>query len=130
MIEITSNYHQRALVSWLDLSIDDKAEFDYILSDEFVPGVETNVWPDECHSLRFFKYRDSWYDVNQFQRISLVTSTSHNSFALTVEEDSPLASWNASQTDSVWSGILIRWGTEWDGTPSFESVVVGSAYWG
>ena len=83
-ITITSNRHHREAVCLADLPESAAAEFDYI--DE-----------DETYSPRFVKYRDSWYDINEF----LHPPTDGNCKAF--------GEWNGYSPDSFFSGIVVRY---------------------
>lgn len=85
-------------------------QFDYVLEDK----KDINTAND--HSNRFFKYRGWWYDTNEFVRIEFERT---NSFTTVVEPESPLAKWQGVQSDSYFSGIVIRY------TEDFEAVIVG-----
>ena len=110
-MQVTTNNHARELLTGAALP-------DGILESEF-DYAELKEDSDEIHSPRFFKYRGSWYDVDQFERVS------------SLQVDPPLRDWYSVQTDSVWSGVVIRWASDDHGEAIDPyAVVVGSAYWG
>lgn len=90
-IQVISNYHYRDLLCWYDLPESEREDFDYVEEEERV-------------SLRFFKYRGVWYDSYEFYA--------------EVPPNIP-GSWNAFQSDTFFSGVLIRFSND------FEQVVPG-----
>lgn len=85
-------------------------QFDYVLED--IKDINTS----NDYSPRFFKYRGTWYDVHEFVRIEFERT---NSFTTVVDKDSPLARWDGVQSDSYFSGIVVKY------TDDFEAVKVG-----
>jgi len=83
-----------------------QADFDYIEGeDRFSP--------------RMVLYKGTWYDVNEFFTTSTIL---HGELA-------DLAAWDAYQSDSYFSGVLLRWARDWStGRPDFEAVVMGNYY--
>lgn len=101
-VKITTNHHQRELISSSELPEKAREQFDYITTEEF----------DEHLRPRFVKYRDWWYDTSDVERVT-----------------SPdLAGWDGYASDSYWSGIVIKWGHDWSGQPDHEAVIIGSFY--
>ena len=95
-MNIVTNNHARMLLMWAELPEGiGESEFDYVDdADRYEP--------------RFFNYRGAWYDAFEFEYIS----------------DQPCyaplrGKWTAVQSDSYFSGVVIRWHRE------FESVIVG-----
>jgi hypothetical protein len=74
-------------------------------------------WGNEVN--RFFRYRGDIYDTNEFVRI--VPCSQSFGYCHGAEPDSPLLKWDGIQTDSFFSGIVIRY------CEGYESVVVGLA---
>ena len=85
-------------------------QFDYVLDDP------KDINSAHDYSQRFFKYRGWWYDVSEFVRIEFERT---NSFTTVVDKDSPLARWDGVQSDSYFSGIVVKY------TDDFEAVKVG-----
>jgi hypothetical protein len=93
-VNIRTNHHPRDLVSWWDLPESVRSDFDYI-------DGESRFSP------RLFCYRGEWYDSNQF-------------FELPDHPDWRGLRWNGYQSDSYFSGTLVRY------CDDFERVIVGS----
>ena len=98
-MNVITNNKPRMLLMWAELPEGiGESEFDYVDdADRYDP--------------RFFKYRGAWYDVFEFEYIS----------------DQPCyapfrGKWDGVQTDSFFSGIVLRWVDE------FDSVIVGRCY--
>ena len=107
-LTITTNNVPRDLLSGFDLTDKERAEFDYI--EDMGDAID-----------RFFRYRGNVYDTQEFVRIELASKRS-NPFCLGVyEEDSPLLNWDGYQSDSYFSGIVLRYCEDYD------RVVVGLA---
>jgi hypothetical protein len=109
-ITIKSNGHVRELKALYELPREiAESDFNYV-----GPCDESN---DEAYSRRFFNYRGSWYDVNEFE-------------GLAVGSELALRGWGACQGESYFSAVLIRYAVEWDGiTVDCDAVVVGYAHW-
>ena len=90
-IKISSNHQARDLVCFYDMPEKEQNEFDYVREDH-----------DRC-SLRFFKYKGEYYDSYEFVR----------------SPDSFPSYWQGYQSDSFFSGLLIRFSEDDD------SVIVG-----
>ena len=87
-VTVTSNGHWRELVALCEMPQDAADEFDYVDEDE------------HCRRMpRFFVYRGVWYDSYEF----VITDGYF---------DSVVASWDGIQTDSFFSGIVIRFAGE------------------
>lgn len=98
-MNVITNNKPRMLLMWAELPEGiGGSEFDYVDdADRYEP--------------RFFNYRGTWYDVFEFEYIS----------------DQPCyapfrGKWDGVQTDSFFSGIVLRWFDE------FNSVIVGRYY--
>ena len=95
-MNIVTNNHARMLLMWTELPEGiGESEFDY-------------VEDGDRHEPRFFNYRRAWYDAFEFEYIY----------------DQPCyaplrGKWTAVQTESFFSGIVLRWFDE------FNSVIVG-----
>lgn len=107
MLTIKTNYNFRPLLSGYELTPDELREFDYIDN----PLEEFN---------RFFRYRGQLYDCNEFVRI-VKRSEYNGNFSHSVDENSPLLYWDGIQTDSFFSGIVIKF------DENYENVRVGLA---
>ena len=96
-VTLLTNNRARELVSFYDLPEKDQADFDYV--DE-----------DDRYNPRFFRYRGAWYDTHEFERLP------KNGHAFWNENR---ANWDGYQSDSFFSGVLIRY------LGDYEQVVVG-----
>ena len=108
-MKITTNHKPRQLLAHYEIPLSVlMSEFDYILEDG---KITDNIdW-----SARFFKYRDSWYDVNEF------TSITESGVGFTIKRTPELAYWDGVQTESHSSGVLARLAED-------ETVIVGWFY--
>lgn len=106
MTIITNSVPRNIIEAW-ELTEKEQAEFDYI---------EFN---DDCCS-EFFRYKGQVYDLGEFVRIEPMNKRT-NPFTVATE-DKELLKWQGIQTDSYFSGIVIRY------TDDNESVIVGTYY--
>lgn len=118
-LTITTNNVPRDLITVADLSEAERTYLDYI--------------PEEEHfSPRIFRYRGEVYDVNEFVRIVPMGSKDPNAFVTRAPEGSPLLQWDGIQTDSYFSGVLVRWPLMFPEWPEkghdYERVIVGRYY--
>ena len=91
------------LLSGYELTPEERKELDYIgLPDD------EDIWTEQTD--RFFRFRDSIYDTHEFVRI-VARKDSFGGFSHTVDNDSPLLEWEAIQTDSFFSGVVLRYTT-------------------
>lgn len=106
-MKITTNNVPRPLVSGCGVpaAIMD-SEFDYVPEDD-------------RYSERFFCYRGSWYDLHEFSMIQARGAAGYADHP--VDVNSPLRAWDAIQTDSYFSAIVIRLVDD-------DRVIVGRAY--
>lgn len=104
-MKITTNGNPRALCSFDELPTKVRREFDYVKTSEH-------------HDPRFFLYRRNWHDRNEFVRITRRDDW-RGGFDLPVNANSPLLKWDGIQTDSHFSGVLLRY------TDDHERVIVG-----
>lgn len=100
--KIITNHRQRELVALCDVPADQRGYLDYITGED-------------VYSPRLVQYRGEWYDVNEFQFIPAGSFLDGKG-------------WDGYQSDSFFSGVVIRWGHDWSGEPDYESVIVGR-YW-
>lgn len=105
VVHLHTNYHRRPVVALVDIPEAAQADFDYLTGDE------REDW-------RIFEYLGAWYDLND---------------GFTDGRDVDwvrAAGFNALQTDSYFSGIVVRWFDE-DGTymPHDGEIVVGRVHW-
>lgn len=84
-LTIRTNNHWRELLSWHDLSDKEKGEYDWI------KGPETS-------GESFFRYRKWTYCLSNFMRID----------GKDPENPSPMDSWHGYESDSFFSGVVIR----------------------
>jgi len=106
-ITIITNNVPRELISVDQVPVAEQHWFDYVEGeDRFSP--------------RIFQYLGSFYDVNEFSYVP-------THFAAGVPDS--LQRWDGIQTDSFFSGVLVRWPIEFGcTTPDYERVVVGRYY--
>jgi hypothetical protein len=115
-MNIKTNNNQRDLISYFELPEMVRPEFDYMAGRE-----------DEQYSNRFFKFRGSFYDAYEFQRVQIMGEDHHaQGFAIATESGSELSRWDGAQADSHFSGVVIKWGRDWAGELDTECVVVGT----
>jgi hypothetical protein len=108
--KVKTNHNYRPLISGFELSDSERAEFDYIEN-----------WEDDTIN-RFVRYRGQLYDLGEFVRITIREYESGSiGFSHPVSLDSELAKWDGIQTDSFFSGIVVKYSEDW------ESVKVGLA---
>lgn len=96
---ITNNVPRDVLDAW-ELSEAERAEFDYLNWDALETGEE---------SASFFRYKGEVYDLGEFMRWDGVPF-------------SPLAAWDGYQSDTFFSGLLVRY------VEDSERVVVARYY--
>lgn len=113
-IRIRTNNVPRDIINAWELTPAERAEFDYL------------DWPaidDGRDSRDFFRYRGRLYDLSEFSRIIPPGSERHHP----MECDSrSFIGWDGYQSDSYFSGLLIRWARDDSGEPDFERVIVGA----
>jgi len=100
-LTIKTNNQPRDLFCWHDLADKWRAEFDYVADDD-------------QHSPRFVYYKGYWYDVCEFMR------TPRDEAAR--QELNELAEWDGYQSDSFFSGIVLRY------VDDFERAILGTYY--
>lgn len=97
-ITIITNHVPRDVIDAYELSAEERAEFDYLNW----PAIENGE-----DSASFFRYKGMLYDLGEFE------------FARGMGYSEAFAEWDGIQTDSFFSGILVKYG------PNCESVIVG-----
>jgi len=108
-LTIITNNVPRPIIDGWNLNEKERAEFDYINWKAVDEGND---------SASFFRYKGELYDLN-------------DGFMTTVGVGAPEAfkEWDGYQSDSFFSGILIRYPRgEYEAEPDYESVVVGRYY--
>ena len=95
LTNITTNNHAIPLLSGYELTAKERAELDYVDDAEMA----------DAHD-RFFRYRGGIYDTQQFTRIDV--HPNHSPFGTSVPRSDPMARWDGIQTDSFFSGVVIR----------------------
>jgi hypothetical protein len=124
-VTIKTNGHARPLLPYNQLPDEVGPKVFYYIGDEV--DLDDNGDADELYNPRFFEYRGSWYDTQQFVRIETERT---NSFTIAVEKGNPLLKWDGCQTESYFSAVLIRYPYEWDGiTLDTDHIVVGYSHW-
>jgi len=87
-VTVKTNGRIRELVTWHDLPDDVRPDFDYVHDED--------RWAD-----RFFRYRGSWYDIDEFERVDQPHLT-----------ESPFVGWDGFQSESYSSAVMVRYATE------------------
>jgi hypothetical protein len=94
-LTIKTNNHARELIPFADMPEKARKDFDYVVGDdEYTP--------------RFFCYRGEWYDVDEFVRI-VARKDYRGGFAYCADDDSALLRWDGIQTDTYFSGVVVRY---------------------
>jgi hypothetical protein len=93
-IKIITNHRERNLLDWSELTEKEQKEFDYLDTDE------------KKMEASFVRYKGIAYDVGDFQY---------------VQGGLPFAGWDGFVSDSFFSGVLLKWGS--DG--NFDTVIMG-----
>lgn len=106
-LTITTNNVPRDLITFADLTEKEREWFDYVDAEEH-------------YSPRFVRYRGEAYDTHEF--VAIRPRSQAVGFQHGVDEDSPLLGWHGIQTDSYFSGTLVRY------MEDYERVVVGRYY--
>lgn len=107
-MKITTNNQPRPVINAWELTEAERKEFDYLDWTKIENGED---------SAEFFRYQGSLYDMGEFSRI--VPPGSRRIHPM--ESDAPqFAGWNGYQSDSFFSGILVRYVGE-----DYEYIVVG-----
>ena len=99
-LTIKTNNASRDVLRWYDLTARERAEFDYIDTEE-----------QQAES-SFVRYKDEVYDLGEFQ-------------AIQTREHWPeeMRKWHGYRNDSYFSGIVIRYASN-----DCESVIMGTFY--
>ena len=106
-ITIRTNGHVRELRAYHELPDAARAEW----FDHYMGTLDETA--DEHYMPRFFRYRGAWYDVNDgFDHVTSAT----------------FAGWDGAQSDSVFSGTVIRYANDGAGRVDYGAVIVGR-YW-
>lgn len=100
--KITTNHNARPIIDGFQLSMATRAHFDYLDWEAIKEGRE---------SASFFRYKGQLYDLGEFLRID------NNTPSL-----SPLQDWHGYQSDSFFSGLVVRY------TEDLEGIIVGTYY--
>ena len=87
-LTIITNNVPRDVLDGYELTLDERKEFDYLNWQAIEAGED---------SASFFRYKGQLYDLGEFM-------TTHG-----MPEFSPLRAWDGYQSDSYFSGILVRY---------------------
>lgn len=98
---IRTNHVPRDVIDAWQLTLEERAEFDYLPWQAIDAGEE---------SAEFFRYRGQLYDLHEFSTTS------------TLPADSPLQGWDGYQSDTYFSATVVRY------VENFERVIVGRYY--
>lgn len=95
-MQIITNWQARPLQCLADIPLNRRADFDYIdEGEEFSP--------------RFVCYRGEWHDTHDTQRIEPDNGRPHRmGWAMRVHPGSPLAHFDAIESDTYFSGLLYQ----------------------
>ena len=99
-IRIVTNNVPRDVIEAFELTAEEQKEFDYLDWSKLEAGED---------SAQFFRYKGQLYDLGEF--------------LTTRGMDSEFSAWDGYQSDSFFSGLLIRYASE-DGRPDFERVII------
>ncbi len=104
-MEIRTNNVPRDIIDAYELTVDDRAEFDYI---------DWTAVDDGALSPQFFRYRGTLYDIGEFS----------SDYGITRGAGLPahLAQWDGYQSDTFFSATVIRFADD------YERVVIGRVY--
>ena len=97
-VTIRTNNQPRPIISARELTEKERMEFDYL-----------NL---ESGEGSFFRYKGQVYDLGEFVRVE----------SNACEHNAPFQAWHGVQSDSYFSGILVRY------TDNYESVIVGQYF--
>ena len=97
-VTIRTNNQPRPILWACDLTEKEKTEFDYLNLEEGDGS--------------FFRYKGQVYDLGEFVRVE----------ANACEHNAPFQAWHGVQSDSYFSGVLVRY------TDECESVIVGQYF--
>lgn len=104
---VKSNYQPRPLYAIDELPIG-------IAEEWFAYAIPADLENDAIDfSARFFEYRGSWYDVNEFE---------------SVVNDFKVMGWDGVQTESHFSAVVVQWFNV-DGEYRYDEIVVGYVHW-
>ena len=95
-MNITTNHCSYFLTEWHELPRLIQLDFDYVEGDDrFTP--------------RFIRYKDVWYDTHDAQRIVIRRAgTDRMGWAFYVDQNDPLAKWDAIISETFFSGVLFK----------------------
>jgi len=106
-VKIHTNNARRPVIDAYELTHEERKEFDYLDWDAIDKGED---------SAQFFRYKGELYDIGEFCRVVAPNATRCHP---TECAEPAFQGWSGYQSDSYFSGLLIRWADD------FESVVVG-----
>jgi hypothetical protein len=111
-LTIVTNNHQRDLLAGYEIPAAVwNSEFDYLGKYE-----ESN---ENAMTPRFFKYQDSWYDEGD-----MMPTNDHNGAFAHGHRGLAEAGYDGWISDTHFSGIAIRYGTDWAGQTDYSTVIV------
>jgi hypothetical protein len=103
--KIVTNYHRLPILDGSDFTLKERKEFDYLDWDKLEKGTD---------SASFFRYKGEVYDLGEFSRVGYI------------EQFGPYGRWDAYQSDSFFSGIVVKYVLN---DPDYDdSVIVGRYY--
>lgn len=103
-MKIVTNHNRRRILDASDLTVKEAEWFDYLDWDKLEKGED---------SASFFRYRGNVYDLGEFQR---VPNYEH------------FQQWDGYQSDSFFSGIVVKYYSDRNFDPYDDFVIVGTYY--
>lgn len=102
---IVTNWHRLPILDASDLTVEETKGFEYHNWDKLRDGTD---------SASFFRYKGNVYDLGEFSRVGYI------------EQFGPYGRWDAYQSDSYFSGIVVKYVLN---DPNYDdSVIVGTYY--
>ena len=113
-VKIRTNNVPRDIINAHELTQAERAEFDYLDWE----GID-----DGRDSASFFRYRGELYSLSEFSRVIPAGSVRRHP----MECDAPeFAGWDGYQSDSFFSGMLVKWARDDNGRTDGERIIVGT----
>lgn len=113
-MKIVTNHNRRRILDASDLTVKEAEWFDYLDWDKLEKGED---------SASFFRYRGNVYDLGEFQRTTEITTQQTQ-----IGQSNQFAQWDGYQSDSFFSGIVIKYYSDRNFDPYDDFVIVGTYY--
>lgn len=107
-VKVTTNNVPRDVIDAWQLTESERVKFDYL---------DWAAIDEGSDSVSFFRYKGELYDLSEFEAAPVDAGS---------DDEDPmgwLRGWHGYQSDSFFSGMVIRWADD-----RFETVVVGTYY--